>query len=146
MSVAFGIAEKLRALTTGVGTTYLCVALGSAIGGSARYATSGIVANWIGATFPWGTLLINITGSFGIGIFNTLTGPDGILLVPTSLRILVMIGICGGYTTFSSFSLESLNLMRNGEWFSGGSYILASVVCCLLGVWLGHIAAIGLNR
>lgn len=146
MSAALGLAEKLRVLTAGVGISYLCVALGSAIGGSARYAMSGIVANWMGVTFPWGTLLINITGSFVIGIFNTLTAPDGILLVPSNFRILVMVGICGGYTTFSSFSLESLNLMRNGEWLSAGSYILASVVCCLIGVWLGHIAAVELNR
>ena len=73
MSAAFDIAEKLKALTGTVGITYFCVALGSAIGGSARYALSGVVANWIGATFPWGTLIINITGSFVIGIFNTLT-------------------------------------------------------------------------
>ena len=146
MSVALGIAEKLRGLTGGVGITYLCVALGSAVGGSARYALSGVVANWIAATFPWGTLIINITGSFVIGIFNTLTAPDGILLVPTNLRVLVMVGICGGYTTFSSFSLESLNLMRNGEWSGAGAYIMASVFFCFVGVWLGHVAAVVLNR
>jgi fluoride exporter len=146
MSVALDIAQKLKALSGTVGITYLCVALGSAMGGSARYALSGIVANWIGATFPWGTLIINITGSFIIGIFNTLTAPDGILLIPTNFRILVMVGICGGYTTFSSFSLESLNLARSGEWLAAGTYILSSVVCCLIGVWLGHIAAVELNR
>jgi CrcB protein len=146
MSAALDIAEKLKALTGTVGIAYFCVALGSAIGGSARYALSGIVANWIGATFPWGTLIINITGSFVIGIFNTLTAPDGILLVPTNLRIFVMVGMCGGYTTFSSFSLESLNLMRNGEWLAAGAYVLASVFFCLVGVWLGHVAAVELNR
>ena len=146
MSIALGIAEKFRSLAGSLWITYLCVALGSAIGGSTRYAISGAVANWIGATFPWGTLIVNITGSFVIGIFNTLTAPDGILLVPTNFRILVMVGICGGYTTFSSFSLESLNLVRNGELLSAGSYILASVVCCLIGVWLGHTAAVVLNR
>jgi fluoride exporter len=126
--------------------TYLCVALGSAIGGSTRYALSGSVANWIGVTFPWGTLIVNITGSFVIGIFNTMTTADGVLLVPANIRILVMVGICGGYTTFSAFSLESLNLMRNGNWLAAGAYILVSVVFCLVGVWLGHIAAIELNR
>src|SRR5262249_62156768 len=100
MSVALGIAEKLRSFTGGLGITYLCVALGSALGGAARYALSGLVANWIGVTFPWGTLIINITGSFIIGIFNTLTAPDGILLVPTNFRVLVMVGICGVYTRF----------------------------------------------
>jgi fluoride exporter len=120
--------------------------LGSAIGGAGRYGLSGIVANWIGATFPWGTLIVNVTGCFVIGIFNTLTGPDGVVLVPTNIRILVMVGMCGGYTTFSSFSLETLNLVRNGEWFAAGAYILASVVFCLIGVWLGHIAGVRIIR
>jgi CrcB protein len=129
-----------------VGITYLWVALGSAIGGAARYALSGVVANWIGATFPWGTLIVNVTGCFVIGIFNTLTGPDGIWPVPTNIRIFVMVGMCGGYTTFSSFGLESLNLVRNGEWLPAGEYILASVIFCLVGVWLGHVAGLLLNR
>jgi fluoride exporter len=129
-----------------VGITYLWVALGSAIGGAARYALSGVVANWIGATFPWGTLIVNVTGCFVIGIFNTLTGPDGIWPVPTNIRIFVMVGMCGGYTTFSSFGLESLNLVRNGEWLPAGDYILASVIFCLVGVWLGHVAGLLLNR
>src|SRR5262249_9201846 len=146
MSVSLELAEKLKVLTGTVGVPYLCVALGSAVGGSARYAISGFVANWIGTTFPWGTLIIHITGSFVMGIFNTLTAPDGVLLVSTNLRVLVMVGICGGYTTFSSFSLEALNLMRNGEWLGAGTYIVASVVCCLVGVWLGHAAAVELNR
>jgi fluoride exporter len=129
-----------------VATTYLWIALGSALGGAGRYGLSGVVANWIGATFPWGTLIVNITGCFVIGIFNALTGPDGIFLVPTNIRIFVMVGICGGYTTFSSFSLETLNLARNGEWFAVAAYILASVVFCLIGVWLGHVAGVLINR
>src|ERR1700751_1227027 len=80
MSVALDIAERLKTLTGTIGITYLCVALGSAVGGSARYALSGAVANWIGATFPWGTLIVNITGCFVIGIFGTLTAPNGPLL------------------------------------------------------------------
>src|SRR5260370_18443251 len=105
MSVALDIAEKLKTLTGTVGVTYLCVALGSAVGGSTRYALSGVVANWIGATFPWGTLIINITGSFVIGIFSTLTAPDGILLVPTNLRVLAIVGLCGGCAPYSCLSL-----------------------------------------
>ena len=96
--------------------------------------------------FPWGTLIVNVTGCFVIGVFNTLTGPDGIFLVPPNLRVLVMVGICGGYTTFSSFSLETLNLVRNGEWAASGAYILASTAFCLVGVWLGHIAGVLLDR
>ncbi len=126
--------------------TYLCVFVGAAIGGLGRYSLSGAIADWIGPTFPWGTLIVNITGCFVIGVFNNLTGPDGILLVPANLRVLVMVGICGGYTTFSSFSLETLNLMRNGEWFASGAYILASTLFCLIGVWLGHIAGVLINR
>jgi fluoride exporter len=129
-----------------VATTYLWIALGSAIGGAGRYGLSGVVANWIGATFPWGTLIVNISGCFVIGIFNALTGPDGVFLVPLNIRLFVMVGLCGGYTTFSSFSLETLNLVRNGEWLSAGGYIIASVVFCLIGVWLGHIAGVLINR
>ena len=103
--------------------TYLCVLAGAAIGGLGRYGFSGAIARLDRVRFSWGTLIVNITGCFVIGIFNSLTGPDGILLGPANLRVFVMVGICGGYTTFSSFSLESLNLMRNGEWFaSGGIY------------------------
>ena len=125
---------------------YLWVALGAAIGGMGRYGLSGVVANWIGATFPWGTLVVNVTGCFIIGIFDTLSGPDGKLLVPPNARLFVMVGICGGYTTFSSFSLETLNLARNGEWLAAGSYIGASVLFCLIGVWLGYVAGVLINR
>lgn len=125
---------------------YLWIALGAALGGMARFGLSGLIANWIGAVFPWGTLVVNVTGCFVIGIFNMLTGPDGIFLVPVNTRIFVMVGICGGYTTFSSFSLETLNLMRNGEWLAAGGYIGASVVFCLIGVWLGQIAGALISR
>lgn len=120
--------------------------MGAAIGGIARYALSGVVGNWIGATFPWGTLVVNVTGCFVIGIFNSLTGPDGSFLVPLNIRLFVMVGICGGYTTFSSFSLESLNLMRDGEWLAVAGYMLASVVFCMIAVWLGHVAGQLINR
>ena len=112
----------------------------------ARYGFSGVVANWAGASFPWGTLVVNVTGCFVIGIVNMLTGPDGTVLVPVNARLFVMVGICGGYTTFSSFSLETLNLMRNGEWVAVGSYMFGSVAFCMVGVWLGHVAGLLLNR
>ena len=129
-----------------VAITYLWVALGAAIGGCARYALSGVVASWMGATFPWGTLIVNVTGCFVIGIFNTLTGPDGLWLAPTNVRLFVMVGMCGGYTTFSSFSLEWLNLTRGGEWLPAGLYVLASVIFCLVGAWLGQVAGLLLTR
>jgi len=125
---------------------YLWVMIGSALGGGARYWCSGVIARMFGETFPWGTLLINILGSLVIGFFNTITGPDGRLLVATTARQFVMIGICGGYTTFSSFSLQTLNLARDGEWLRAGANVVLSVVLCLLAVWIGHVAAAGINK
>jgi CrcB protein len=125
---------------------YLAVALGSALGGVARFALSGAIANVFGETFPWGTLFVNVTGSFVIGFFATLTAPDGRLFVSGTTRQFVMTGICGGYTTFSSFSLQTLNLMRDEEWVAAGANAAGSVVLCLIAVWLGHLAAASLNQ
>jgi len=124
---------------------YLWIAIGSALGGVGRFALSGYVANQFGATFPWGTLIINVTGSFAIGFFYTLTAPDGRWVVSREGRDFFMIGICGGYTTFSSFSLQTLNLAREGDWLRAGGNIAGSVVFCLLAVWLGHVAAAFIN-
>jgi CrcB protein len=125
---------------------YLAVAAGGALGTAARYFVSGVVANAFGQTFPWGTLIINVTGSFVIGFFAVLTGPDGRLLVSGTTRQFVMIGICGGYTTFSSFSFQTLNLINDGEWLGAGGNVMGSVVLCLLFVWLGAVAATALNQ
>jgi CrcB protein len=125
--------------------TYLWIALGSALGGVARYAFSSLVANAVGQTFPWGTLVVNVSGSFVIGFFATLTGPDGRVLVPGDMRQFVMVGICGGYTTFSSFSWQTLNLTQDGEFARAGLNIVLSVVLCLLSVWIGHVTAAALN-
>jgi CrcB protein len=125
---------------------YLWIMVGSALGGAGRYWLSGVFANLIGETFPWGTMLVNISGSFVIGFFATLTGPDGRLFVGTEVRQFVMIGLCGGYTTFSSFSLQTLNLMRDGDFLRAGGNVGLSVVLCLWAVWLGHIAAAHLNQ
>jgi len=124
----------------------LWIAIGSALGGTARFALSRFVAERIGETFPWGTIIINVTGSFAIGFFNSLTGPDGRWFVGSQGRMFFMTGICGGYTTFSSFSLQTLNLAREGEWLHAGGNIAASVVFCLLAVWLGHLAAAAINQ
>ena len=121
--------------------TYLWVAAGSALGGMARYWCSGFVAERAGEAFPWGTLIINVLGSFVIGLFGGLTGPDGRFLVSPEVRIFVMVGLCGGYTTFSSFSLQTLTLMQDGEWARAGANVVLSVVLCLLAVWLGVAAA-----
>jgi CrcB protein len=119
--------------------------LGSGLGGLARWGLSGLIASRVGETFPWGTLVINITGSFAIGLFAAMTGPDGRWMAPITLRQFFMVGICGGYTTFSSFSLQTLNLAHEGEWLKAGAYIILSLLLCLVGVWLGHILAINIS-
>lgn len=125
--------------------SYLWVALGGALGSVARYWCSGFAATHFGETFPWGTLIVNVAGSFVIGLFAALTGPDGRWLAPSAAREFVMIGICGGYTTFSSFSVQTLSLAQDGEWFRAGANVIVSVALCLVAVWLGHILAFSLN-
>ncbi len=124
----------------------LLVILGGALGSGLRYLLSGVIADRIGESFPFGTLAVNIVGSIAIGFFATLTGTEGRWLVPPATRIFFMTGICGGFTTFSSFSLQTLNLAREAEWLYAGLNVLGSVALCLLGVWLGHILAATLNR
>lgn len=124
---------------------YLWIAVGSALGGVARYWCSGVAARLIGETFPWGTLIVNVVGSFIIGFFATLTAPDGRVFVGSTARQFVMVGFCGGYTTFSSFSLQTLNLINDGEWLYVGANVAGSVVFCMLAVWAGHILAVSLN-
>jgi fluoride exporter len=127
-------------------TTLLWVALGSALGGALRFWCSGLIARWFGETFPWGTLIVNVTGSLLIGLIATLSGPDGRLLVGTTMRQFVMLGVLGGFTTFSSFSLQTLTLTQNGEWLQAATNIVGSVLLCLMGVWFGHALAVAINR
>jgi CrcB protein len=124
---------------------YLLIALGGALGSVLRFWLNGVVAmHW--ETFPMGTLVINITGSFVIGFFSTLTGPDGRWFVPANGRLFFMTGVCGGYTTFSSFSLQTLTLTQDGEWLKAGGNIVGSVTLCLVAVWLGHALAAAINQ
>jgi CrcB protein len=90
-------------------------------------------------------LAINVLGSFVIGFFATLTGPDGRLLASGDVRQFVIVGICGGYTTFSSFSLQTLTLVQDGEVVRAGLNVGGSVALCLIAVWLGYIAAASMN-
>jgi CrcB protein len=126
--------------------SYLWIGIGSALGGMLRHWCSGIAARLIGETFPWGTLIVNVVGSLVIGFFFTYTGPDGRLFLGSLERQFVMAGICGGFTTFSAFSLQTLNLVRDGEFLYAGANIVLSVALCLLAVWLGHAAAASLNQ
>ena len=125
--------------------TYLWVAIGSALGGAARYWCSGVAARMFGETFPWGTMMVNVSGSLIIGLVAALTAPDGRFIVGTTARQFVMVGLCGGFTTFSSFSLQTLNLLHDGEWLFAGLNVLGSVLLCLIAVWVGYMAGQYLN-
>lgn len=121
--------------------SYFWIAAGSALGGVARYWCTGVAIRLFGESFPWGTMFINVLGSFVIGFFATISGADGRWLVGSDVRLFVMVGLCGGYTTFSSFSLQTLQLLQRNEWWSAGLNVTGSVVLCMLAVWLGHVAA-----
>ena len=125
---------------------YIYVMAGGALGSLARFLLSTVIDTHIGETFPWGTLVINVTGSFAIGFFGTLTDSDGALLVRPEARTFFMVGICGGYTTFSAFSWQTLRLAQGGQWLNAGANILAANVGCLLAVWLGHACAANIRR
>lgn len=124
---------------------YLWIAIGSALGGMARYWCSGVAALLIGETFPWGTLIVNVVGSFIIGFFAALTGPGGRMYVGSGVSQFVMIGFCGGFTTFSSFSLQTLVLANDGEWLRVGANIAGSLTLCLAAVWAGYLLAASIN-
>jgi fluoride exporter len=120
---------------------YLWVALGGALGSVGRFWLSGLVANRFGETFPWGTLVVNVTGSFVIGVIGALAVPEGRMDSQSRAFAtqLLMVGVCGGYTTFSSFSLQTLNLLRDREWLYAGGNILLSVALCMVAVWFGWL-------
>jgi CrcB protein len=125
--------------------SYLWVAAGSALGGMARYWCSGLIAHRIGETFPWGTLTVNVAGSFAIGLFAALVEPEGRFFIGPAARQFIMIGIFGGFTTFSAFSVQTLTLMREGEVLRAGMNVALSVVLCLVAVWLGYLLASSAN-
>lgn len=124
----------------------LAIAAGGALGSMLRYWCSFLIARTFGETFPLGTLFVNIVGSFLIVLFAEVTGPDGRLLVSSLSRQFVMVGIFGGYTTFSSFSLQTLNLALDNEWTPALANVALSLVLCLIGAWLGHTAGVAVNR
>ena len=119
---------------------YLWVALGGALGSVARFWINGLVIDKTSATFPWGTLVINVTGSFVIGIIGALAVPEGRLDSQSRAFAtqFLMIGVCGGYTTFSSFSWQTLRLLQDREWLYAGGNVILSVTLCMIAVWLGY--------
>jgi CrcB protein len=96
--------------------------------------------------FPVNTLVINIIGSFLIGIFAAMGVPEGRIYLNPETRKFLMIGICGGFTTFSSFSLQTLNLANDGEWLYAGFNVILSVTLCLLAVWIGFFTTQALTK
>jgi len=123
---------------------YAWVSFGSVLGGLSRYF-AGLALDF-GPGFPWGTLFVNVTGSLIIGFYAALTGPDGRMMARPEHRQFVMTGFCGGYTTFSAFSLETFRLFHTGAKYTALAYVGTSVICWLLAVWLGHTLASRYNR
>jgi CrcB protein len=112
---------------------------GAGCGGLLRYWLGGVVQSWYGPSFPLGTLVVNVSGCLAIGFLATaLTGSS---LISPAVRAGILIGVLGGYTTFSSFGLETLALVKDGEWLRAGLNIILSVALGLAGVWLGAACA-----
>lgn len=116
---------------------YLVVAAGGAIGAVARFWFAAFMVAVAGPTFPWGTLIINIVGSFVIGLLASWTESSGIIHISHNMALFTMVGICGGFTTFSSFSLQTLDLVRGKQVLRAVGYVVSSVILCLAGVWAG---------
>jgi len=125
---------------------YLAVGLGAAIGSAARVAISLGMQGALGPGFAWGTLTVNVLGSFLIGLYATLTEPDGRLLARPATRQFVLAGFCGGLTTFSIFSLETLFFVAEQRLDLAAIYVIASVALWLVAVWLGYRLGVRLNR
>ena len=125
---------------------YLLVAFGSALGGVARLGCTLAAERLLGAAFPYGTLFVNVLGSFLIGfVFAATDGPAGRFPTGPDFRVFFMPGVCGGYTTFSSFSLQTLTLLRAGHGLAAGANVLGSVALCLLATWLGQLVGAALG-
>ncbi len=137
-------ARRQRLRTTAF--LYGAIALGGIIGSVLRWLASLGMHAALGDGFPWGTLFVNVTGSFGIGFYAALTSPNGRLFVGPRTRQFVMTGICGGYTTFSAFSLETLRLLQHQAFAEATLNIGVSILTWLGAVWLGDALGDRLNR
>jgi fluoride exporter len=117
--------------------TWLAVAAGGALGSLARFWMTGAMAVLTGTRFPYGTLLINVLGSFVIGVVASITLTPTRMGMHPDVRIFLMVGICGGFTTFSAFSLQTLELLQTGAIVPAAFYVAGSVVLCVAFVWFG---------
>ena len=117
---------------------YLWVMLGSALGGGARLYVSTVVARGVGTAFPWGTLAVNVAGCLLVGALGALFEPASPLHVRQDLRVFLIVGVLGGFTTFSAFSLEALLLVQRGQAPAAVGYVALSLVGCLLAAWLSY--------
>jgi len=124
---------------------YGWIGFGSALGGIGRYWISAFMTQRFPA-FPIGTLLVNVTGSFLIGLFATLTGPEGRVMAGARTNHFFMTGLCGGFTTFSSFSLQTISLAREGQMANAAVNVASSIFLCLAAVWIGHLTGQAINR
>lgn len=125
---------------------YLAIAGGGALGSLARHFCGLAAVAAFGAAYPLGTLGVNVAGSFVIGLYATLTEPDGRIFATPAMRQGVMGGFCGGFTTFSVFSLENIRLLEAGRWQFAAAYVLVSAATWLPAVWFGHRLAQRMNR
>jgi CrcB protein len=120
--------------------TQVWLAVGGAAGTLLRYWLNLLMTAWFGERLPWGTIVINISGSFLIGLLAALTEPGGRWMASSDIRLFLMVGVCGGYTTFSSFSLQTLILLQTGEPLRAAANVVGSVTLGLLAVWIGYAA------
>jgi len=129
--------HHIHSRETGMIWNYLAVMAGGAAGVGLRMWISDWIANHFGQTFPWGTLIVNVSGCLIIGLFTGLTGPDGVVMTSPVIRQVVAIGVLGGFTTYSSFSLQTINLLADGEVLYGLGNIFLTLLLCLVGTWIG---------
>jgi CrcB protein len=124
---------------------FVLICLGGAVGTAARYLLGGLIARWAGPDFPYGTLLINVLGSFLIGIIQQVGLSS--LVLPEALRVALAIGVLGGFTTYSSFSYETIKLLEAGSWAAATTYVALTtglcLACCAAGLTLGRVLTEG---
>jgi CrcB protein len=118
---------------------WIAVAVGGALGSMARFWLTGAMTALTGPRFPWGTLLINVLGSFVIGLVASITLTPARVSMHPDIRIFLMTGVCGGFTTFSAFSLQTLDLLQTGDVAPAFGYAISSVVLCVAGTYCGWL-------